>query len=70
MLKTGSSQFSRKEIQKIIQKTGLSCSLNYISKQKGLNVIFNSIPNTQKTKSVLDCFSAIFPNFDVKLLER
>ena len=70
MLKTGSSRLSRKEIQKIIQKTGLSCSLNYISKQKGLSVIFNSIPNTQNTKTILDSFSVIFPDFDIKILER
>jgi len=66
----GFHQLSRVEIQKILKKTGLDCSKNFISKQKGLRVIFNSIPNTPKTKKVLENFSVIFPNFSVVTLQR
>ena len=61
---------NRKEIQKIMHEIGLVCSLNFISKQKGLRVIFNSIPNTEKTKKILENFTVIFPNFDFKTLLR
>jgi len=66
----GFHQLSRIEIQKLLKKTGLVCSKNFISKQKGLHVIFNSIPTTPKTKKVLENFSVIFSNFNVKTLVR
>lgn len=61
---------SRLEVYKIMKQLSLPCTKNFISKQKDLFFIFNSIPKTEKTLEVLTRFSVIFPNFDINSLIR
>jgi len=61
---------TRSEIARIMKEIGLSCSLNFISKQKNRKVIYNSIPPTEKTLIVLEKFNLLFPSFDKNLLLR
>jgi len=64
------THFSRLEISKILKKIGLNTSLNFISKQKNLCVILNSIPSTPKTLECLKKFHVLFPFFDYNMLIR
>ena len=61
---------TRSDIQKILKSIGLSCTLNFISKQKDKKFIYNSIPSTQKTLKVLELFSVVFPSFEKRMLLR
>jgi len=61
---------TRIEIARLMKDVGLSCSLNFISKQKNKKVIYNSIPPTTKTLTVLEKFNLFFPSFDKNLLLR
>ena len=61
---------SRTEISLILKKIGLRTSLNFISKQKNLNVILNSIPSTPKTLECLKKLQVLFPSFDHNILIR
>jgi len=61
---------TRGDIQKILKSIGLSCTLNFISKQKDKKFIYNSIPATLKTLKVLESFTIVFPSFDKKMLLR
>jgi len=61
---------NRSEIARVMGEIGLSCSLNFISKQKDRKVIYNSIPPTEKTLVVLEKFNRFFPSFDKNLFLR
>ena len=61
---------TRTDIQKILKSVGLSCTLNFISKQKDKKFIYNSIPATQKTLKVLELFTIVFPSFEKRMLLR
>ena len=61
---------NRSEIARVMGEIGLSCSLNFISKQKDRKVIYNSIPPTEKTLVVLEKFNRVFPSFDKNLFLR
>jgi len=63
-------QLSRLEIALILKKIGLRSSLNFISKQKNLSVILNSIPPTPKTLECLKNLQVLFPSFDYNILIR
>jgi len=65
-----STKLERWEIARIMREIGLSCSLNFISKQKDRSVIFYSIPQTEKTMDCLRKFTIAYPFFDVNLLIR
>jgi len=64
------SFLKRTEIARLMKEIGLSCSLNFISKQKDRSAIFYSIPQTEKTLDCLRRFSVVYPSFDVNLLIR
>ena len=66
----GVTKVTRIDIQKILKNIGLSCTLNFISKQRNKKFIYNSIPITQKTLSVLEKFSVVFPTFEKRILLR
>ena len=71
VLRNGCSvNLERCEIARIMKEIGLSCSLNFISKQKDRSVIFYSIPQTKKTMECLMKFTVVYPFFDVNLLIR
>lgn len=75
LLRTDSFLFShttltRKEIYLVLKKIGLKTSLNFISKQKNLSVILNSIPSTPKTVECLKNLQVLFPSFDCNVLIR
>jgi len=61
---------TRSEIARLMKEIGLSCSLNFISKQKNRKMIYNSIPPTEKTLAVLERFNLFFPSFDKNILIR
>jgi len=61
---------TRGDIQKILKSIGLSCTLNFISKQKDKKFIYNSIPATLKTLKVLESFTLVFPSFEKRMLLR
>ena len=61
---------TRGDIQKILKSVGLSCTLNFISKQKDKKFIYNSIPATLKTLKVLELFTIVFPSFEKRMLLR
>jgi len=63
-------KLTRSEIARIMKEIGLSCSLNFISKQKNRKVIYNSIPPTEKALVILEKFNLLFPSFDKNLLIR
>jgi len=62
--------FSRGEIYNIMKQISLPCTKNFISKQKGLDPILNSLPNTQKIKTILENLSVLFPQFKPNLFLR
>jgi len=62
--------FSRLEVFTLMKQLGLPCTKNFISKQKDLFFIYNSIPKTEKTLDILRKFSVIFPHFDINALLR
>ena len=62
--------FTRKDIYLVLKKIGLRTSLNFISKQKNLSVILNSIPSTPKTIECLKNLQLLFPSFDCNALIR
>jgi len=64
------SILKRIEIARLMKEIGLSCSLNFISKQKDRSAIFYSIPQTEKTQYFLRRFGVVYPSFDVNLLIR
>jgi len=64
------SILKRTEIARLMKEIGLSCSLNFISKQKDRSAIFYSIPQTEKTLYYLRRFGVVYPSFDVNLLIR
>jgi len=66
----GIKQLSRLEIQKILKELGLSCTLNFISKQQNKKFIYNSIPHTHKTLVILEKFMVVFPSFDKRIFLR
>jgi len=63
-------EVTRVDIQKILKNIGLTCTLNFISKQKDKKFIYNSIPITQKTLKVLEDFTLVFPSFEKSMLLR
>jgi len=61
---------SRGEIYNVMKQITLPCTKNFISKQKGLYPILNSLPNTQKIKTILENLSVLFPQFKPNLFLR
>lgn len=66
----GVEKVTRIEIQKILKNVGLTCTLNFISKQQDKKFIYNSIPTTPKTLQILEDFSIVFPSFEKSILIR
>jgi len=62
--------FNRGEVFNVMKQISLPCTKNFISKQKGLYPILNSLPNTQKIKNVLENLSVLFPQFKPNLFLR
>jgi len=62
--------FNRGEIHTVMKQITLPCTKNFISKQKGLYPILNSLPNTQKIKNILENLSVLFPQFKSNLFLR
>jgi len=66
----GLKKVSRSNIQKILNQIGLRCTLNFISKQQDKKFIYNSIPTTHKTLTILEKFVVVFPLFEKRILLR
>ena len=63
-------KLTRLDILRVLKEIGLKSSLNFISKQKGKLLIYNSIPSTEKTLVCLRKLNVLFPNLNPELLLR